>query len=199
MAQVALGLKAHSGWAALVALGAGPRAVQVVDRRRLELVDPAEAYWAKQPYHAAEGLDADEAERVVARAIDSARKLAKRELAAVVKELGARGHQAVACGVLLGTGMPAWSVAEILAVHMRMHKAEGELFRDVLVRAGEACGLRVAGVPERELAERASKTLKSTPAELAKRVGELGKPIGPPWAKDQREAALAAWIALRAA
>jgi len=29
--------------------------------------------------------------------------------------------------------MPDWSTDEILAVHVRMHKAEGELFRDVLV------------------------------------------------------------------
>jgi len=32
--------------------------------------------------------------------------------------------------------MPDWSTDEILAVHFRMHKAEGELFRDALVRAG---------------------------------------------------------------
>ena len=39
--------------------------------------------------------------------------------------------------------MPDWSVEEILAVHFRMHKAEGVLFRDALVEAANACGLAV--------------------------------------------------------
>jgi hypothetical protein len=49
----ALGLRAHSGWAALVAVGGGPASPEVLDRRRIEMADDPEA---KQPYHAAEGL-----------------------------------------------------------------------------------------------------------------------------------------------
>ena len=39
--------------------------------------------------------------------------------------------------------MPDWSTDEILAVHVRMHKAEGELFRDVLVAGASACDLEL--------------------------------------------------------
>ena len=35
----ALGLRAHSGWAALVAVGGGPASPQVLDRRRIEMAD----------------------------------------------------------------------------------------------------------------------------------------------------------------
>jgi hypothetical protein len=41
--QVALGLKAHSGWAALVVIGQTDDGLAVVARRRLELVDDKEA------------------------------------------------------------------------------------------------------------------------------------------------------------
>jgi hypothetical protein len=195
MAEIALGWKPHSGWAALVALAASGKSFEIVERRRVELVPPDEP-WAKAPYHAAEGLDPDEAEDVVRRGIASARSTAKKNVAALVKELRGRGHEVAACAVPLGTGMPDWTVAQILAVHMRMHKAEGELFRDVLVRAGNACGLHVVGIPEKELGETAAKRLRLPAAELARRLGEVGKRAGPPWAKDQKDAALAACVAL---
>ena len=54
--RIAAGFKAHSGWAALVVLGESDDGLVVVDRRRIELVDPADIDWAKQPYHAAENL-----------------------------------------------------------------------------------------------------------------------------------------------
>jgi hypothetical protein len=198
MAEVALGFRPHSGWAALVAVAAGERALEVLERRRLELVPPDEP-WAKAPYHAAEDLDPAEAEDVVRRSVASARRVAKREVASVVRALRAQGHEVAACAVPLGSGMPDWTVGQILAVHMRMHKAEGELFRDVLLRAGNAAGLRVVGIPERELLARAAQVLRLSPSELAKRLAEAGRAVGPPWTKDQKDAALAAWVALRSA
>jgi hypothetical protein len=48
------------------------------------------------------------------------------------------GHEIVACAVLVPDPMPDWSTDEILAVHFRMHKAEGVLFPDVLVRGAAA-------------------------------------------------------------
>jgi hypothetical protein len=188
--SVALGLKAHSGWAALVALAEERGELSVAARRRLELIEPADAEWAKQPYHAAEGLDPDEARGVVARGIESAQRIALRELRAAIAELETGGHRVVSCAVLLGTPMPEWSVDEILAVHFRMHKAEGELFRDALARAAGACGTRFVGVSENTLPKRFDPALRE-------RIAALGKSVGPPWGKDQKEAALAAWLALR--
>ena len=53
--KVSFGLKPHSGWAALVVLGTDAGNLQVLDRRRIELVEDDGTEWAKQPYHAAEG------------------------------------------------------------------------------------------------------------------------------------------------
>ena len=192
--NVAFGLKAHSGWAALVVLGAGDGRLEVVDRRRVELVQEG---WAKQPYHAAEGRSRREAREMVERGLQAARQGAMRELRAAVRRAQEGGHGVTACAVLMGQPMPAWSVEEILAVHFRMHKAEGVLFRDVLARAATECGLRTVEIPEKQLPDYAERALATPSSTLLKKVLALGKSVGPPWGKDQKDAALAAMIALR--
>ena len=104
--RLALGLKAHSGWAALVVLGTPDGELHVVDRRRIELVEEADAQWAKQPYHAAEGLPSDKARTVVRRGVKAARRLAVREMRAVVKRAREAKHEIVACAVLIADPMP---------------------------------------------------------------------------------------------
>ena len=193
---VVLGFKAHSGWAALVALGFTGDRVDVVERRRLELVPP-DAEWAKAPYHAAEELKPAEAKRLVERGIAAAHRQSAKAVAAVVKELRDRGLDPVACAVLMGAPMPAWSTAEILAVHFRMHKAEGVLFREALAKAGAAAGLEVVPVPEKELPQIAPRALGAPWAAIAKDVDAFKAQVGAPWGKDQKEAALAALIARR--
>jgi hypothetical protein len=195
--KVAFGLKAHSGWAALVVLGARSGELQVIDRGRLELVENDQASWAKQPYHAAELLDADEGRKLVQRGIEAARRIAVREMRAVLKSARQAEHEVTACAVLMGDPMPDWTVDEILAVHFRMHKAEGVLFRDALARAAEACGLRFLGIPEKQLDEQSERALATSINSLRKTIASLGKSVGPPWGKDQKDASLAAMIALQ--
>lgn len=191
--RVAFGLKAHSGWAALVVVGQSDGEFTVVDRRRMDLV---ENRWAKQPYHAAEGLKAAEARKLVDRGVEAAHRIAAREMKAAVRREQERNNKIAACAVLVSTPMPDWSTEEILAVHFRMHKAEGVLFKDALARGASACGLRLVTIPEKQLTERAEKALRTSASELAKKIAALGKSAGPPWAKDQKEAALAALIGL---
>jgi hypothetical protein len=195
--RIALGLKVHSGWAALVALGARDGEVQVVDRRRIELVEEADARWAKQPYHAADGLPLGEARTIVQRGIKAARRLAEREMRAAVKRAREAEYDTVACALLVTEAMPDWSIEEILAVHFRMHKAEGVLFREALARAADACGLKLVAIPEKLLSEEAERVLATSARVLKTRTTELGKSAGPPWGRDQKDAALAAMIALQ--
>ena len=194
--KVAFGMKAHSGWAALVVLGAINGELQVVDRRRIELVEKNEVSWAKQPYHAAESLNANDARDLVQRGVASARRIADREMRAVLKLEREAGHEVMACAVLLSDPMPDWTVDEILAVHFRMHKAEGVLFRDALARAAGACGIRLVGIPEKQLDEHAERALTTSISSLRKTIASLGKSVGAPWGKDQKNASLAAMIAL---
>jgi hypothetical protein len=195
--KVAFGMKAHSGWAALIVLGTRSRELQVVDRCRMELVEEHEASWAKQPYHAAERLNAGDARDLVRRGLVTARRIAVREMRTAVKRARKAGHEVAACAVLVVDPMPDWTVDEILAVHFRMHKAEGVLFRDALARAAGACGLRLLGIPEKQLDEHADRALSTSVNSLRKTIASLGKSVGPPWGKDQKDASLAAMIALQ--
>jgi hypothetical protein len=192
--KVAFGMKAHSGWAALVVVGTRDGDFAVVERRRIELVEDE---WAKQPYHAAEDLEARAARALVERGIEGAQRIAVREMRAAVRREQERKNEVTACAVLVGNPMPDWSIEEILAVHFRMHKAEGVLFRDALVRATKASGLTLVAIPEKLLTKHAESALGSPMSRLAKRVTTLGKSVGPPWGKDQKDAALAAMIALQ--
>ena len=191
LAPACIGLKTHSGWAALVAIGKDRgQTFHLIERRRLELVDEA---WAKQPYHAAAGLRIEEARDVVRRGIDAARVIAVREMKAAMQRLKDAGYAAVSCGVITGNPMPAdWTVDDILAVHFRMHKAEGVLFQDVLLRAARACSLKAVSVNEKRLFEEAGRTQMEL-------IAQIGQKAGPPWGQDQRSAAFAVMTAFAAA
>lgn len=187
-------MKAHSGWAALVVLGRHEGDLKVIERSRVELVEEA---WAKQPYHAAEDLKSAEAAKVVKRGIAAAKRIALREMGAAVKRTRESGFTICGCGLLVGEPMPNWSVAEILAVHFRMHKAEGVLFREVLAEAAKACDLKLLAIPEKLLIAHAEAVLSTTASRLLPKIAALGKSVGAPWGKDQKDAALAALIALQ--
>ena len=196
--RVALGFKAHSGWAALVAIGGRGTDVDVVDRRRVTLVG-ADTPWGKQPYHAARGLARDRAREMVKRAIDAARDVASRELRSVLAALRAAQHDIVACAVLTPPPMPDWSTDDILAVHIRMHKAEGVLFPAALCAAAEASGLTLVAIPEKTLDQQAARSLAQPLGRLTSGIARLGASVGPPWGQDQKKAALAAMVALSSA
>jgi hypothetical protein len=195
--RAAFGLKAHSGWAALVALGEAEGGPTLVERRRVELVHPRDGGAAKHPYHAAAGLAPEDARAVVERGAREARSLALRELKAAVERAAEAGHRPAAGAVLVGAPLPAWSVEAIAAVHVRMHQAEGALFRDALARAVEACGLPLVTIPEKGLGTHAPEALGASPEALDRALRALGRAAGPPWGRDQKDAALAAWLALR--
>lgn len=194
--KAVLGLKSHSGWAALVVLGDAGGQLQVIDRRRIELVEAGDAEWARQPYHAAEHLEPVAARGLVKRGMASARRIAAREMRSAVRRTRAEKHEIVACAVLVGDPMPDWSVDEILSVHFRMHKAEGALFQDALGAAARTCGVTLVAVPTKDLAAQARQAFGPRTSKVLAQIASLGKSVGPPWGKDQKEAALAAAIAL---
>jgi hypothetical protein len=190
--RVALGLKARTGRAVLVAIGGDVRQPQFIERSQMPLL-PAGAF---ATYHAAEGLEPAQARASVKRSIASAHRLAKKGITEAARHLTAAGNELRGCGVLVGSGMPDWSTDEILAVHVRMHKAEGELFRDVLVAGARACDLDLTTLPEKSALDDAAKMLGLTRSRLDALIATLGKSAGPPWGKDQKEAAAAALVAL---
>ena len=189
--RVSLGLKARTGRATLVVIG-GESELHVLERSQLRLLPEGDF----APYHAAEGLAPAAARESVNRSIASAHHLAAEAIRSAADLLTKAGHDVCGCGVLVGSGMPSWSTDEILAVHVRMHQAEGELFREALDAGARSCGLIVTPLREKSALDDAATMLNLGRTDLETRLAALGKTVGPPWGKDQKEAAAAAMAAL---
>lgn len=198
MGKAALGLRAHSGWAALVAVSADGTSVQVVDRRRIEMTDAGRPL-SKQPYHEAEELPLDRAAALLDGYSRTARSLASRALDEVANDLRGRGYRLVGTGLLLASGRPLPNLEVVLASHALIHTADGEHFRNALAQASEACGLAVTRIRERDLPERAAAALRKPAPQLHASIASLGRGLGPPWTQDQKLAALVAWVVLAGA
>ncbi len=82
------------------------------------------------------------------------------------------GPDVVACAIVAKAGA-ALPIEKALDTHAGLHSAEGNLFRDVLI---EACTVPVTLVAPRSLV-----------------VTGVGKLAPPPWGRDQKLAAVAAW------
>jgi hypothetical protein len=193
--SVALGFRTHLGWAALVALGGSPDDPRVIERQRLTMTDPAVPESA-EPYHAARGLDLDEAEGVVHQAREAVRAVTRRELRSLVDTLRAEGHALVGSAILTGKGRMPSGLAQTLASHAMVHVAEGLMFREALREGSEICSLPVCGLLEREAYEQTAAVLRVSPEHLQERVDAFGRELGPPWRQDQKLATVAAWFAL---
>jgi hypothetical protein len=181
--RAALGFRAHSGWAALVAITGPPE--RVILRQRIVIADP-KIPGSKQPFHAAEEL--------FQRYTESTRRLSREAIQSALDEL--KSYEIRSCGIVLSNARPLPPIAAIRASHVLTHTADGEFFRTALIEASEHCGLRITEIKERDLIEKASTQLRIPSSELESRLIELGKPLGAPWTQDQKYAALAAWLAL---
>jgi hypothetical protein len=191
----ALGLRVHSGWAALVVVGGPARAPEISARRRIEMADP-QLPGSQQPYHAAEGLELAKASALLKRFRETAERMAVRALGDVIAEARERGQGIVGCGILQSSGRVGASLATTLASHALIHTADGNHFREALKSAAEHLDLPVVEVRERDLMKQASLALRLSAADLGREIVELGRPLGPPWAQDQKQAALVARLVL---
>lgn len=190
--KVALGFRVHTGWATAIAL-AGGGAPEVLERRRVELWDPA-APESKAPYHAALELTGKAAERVVERASKAAKKVTARVVRELADEIEARGDRL--CGVALVVGSDP-DLARIGNAHIRAHAAEGVLYREALEAGAKGCGVPSLVIVERDLYASASAALGQSEGALKSAALELGRSVGRPWRGEEKSAALAAWVALR--
>lgn len=196
MKQATVGFRAHSGWAAMVAVSVEKGAPTVLARERIELVETF-TYRFRQPYHTAEKLPLGEARKFVALVEVEAARLAHRAIHKLQSELERQGIQATSCSLLMASGKTLPNLEIILASHALIHTADGELFREALSSAAKRSGLATVKIRERRLLEIAEQALRTGPAALLRRLGELGRPFGAPWSQDEKFATLAAWLALR--
>jgi hypothetical protein len=165
--QCALGISPHTGWAACVVAGGSLRNPQILASEVVEILADPERFC----YHRAAEMKRDEAREWIARARTKAIANAKRVLTPLM------ARTVSACAIVAHAREAQWDLEEILGSHSRIHMAEGCFYRDVL-RA--ACTVPIYIVQPSSL----------DPS----RVGRLAPP---PWGRDQKLAALAAWTVVR--
>jgi len=195
--QAAIGFRVHSGWAAVVAVCVDRGAPVVLARQRVHLVETF-TYEFRQPYHTAEKMLEGQAREFISRMRTESRRLAYRAVQELESRTQEQGVKLTRCGLLLASGRPLPVLEKILASHALIHTADGELFREALLRASARRRLRAFTIKEKELLDRAGQVFRAKPNELMRRVTELGRPFGAPWSQDEKFATLAAWLALAA-
>jgi hypothetical protein len=193
MQPLAIGIRPHSGWGAVVVVAGGPGAIEIVDRRKIVITDPA-IQGANQPYHFAKDLT--DPDRYLAECAAASERLAWEALREVVSEARRRQKAVAGCVILLASGRKLPALANILASHPLIHTAEGEFFRQSFRRAGERLKLQVTGIRERDLEDRSHMTFGAGAKSLQREIAGLGKSLGPPWTADQKNACLAALLVL---
>ena len=193
MAATALGADTRTGWCTLVGVTGGPGAPAIVARQRVELCPDTLPSFA---YHAAAELPAGPATSIVEEVHAAASALATDALRRLVADLARHGHEVAALAVAAGTETLRDDLAWILRSHTRWHAAEGELYREALVDAGDAVAVPIVRFAKGAALDELGGELGSDAAALTRTITAWGKALGPPWRKEHKEAAAAAWLAL---
>jgi len=188
--RAALGFQVHTGWAAVVAVGGEPDEPAILAKARIQV---ATSFDEGAVFHVAQGMPVEAARAFVEDSEARFTAHASAELAALSASLG---RKVVAAGMVAGPAKKLPPLESILKSHALVHAAEGELYRRVFAEAGAALGARPVRVPADALAPRAATALGLRPATLAARLAAMGKTSGRPWAADQKQAALVAWLSL---
>lgn len=190
----AIAFKAHTGWAYGVVLAETDSGIEIAAKQR---VDMLRTFETAAVYHIGHerGLSVEEAQPIIDTAARASLAAAKTAIAALAASTADRCSLQSAA-ILIGSGRPLPPLEVILRSHPLVHTAEGELYRDAVARACEALGLRVIRLPAKELEKLARTALSRSESRMRAQLDAAGKASGRPWGAEQRECALAAWIAL---
>jgi hypothetical protein len=193
--RAALGFRVHSGWAAAVAVAGTPARPEILERRRIDIADPA-IRGSAQPYHAAEGMPVAEAKSYLDRCASASAERAGKAVADLAAAVRGRGRELAGGALLLASGRPLPALESVLASHALIHTADGEHFREAIQRGCEQEGVELLRFREREVPAAAAARFRTAEAELMRQVAAAGKALGAPWRADEKLAALVAWLTL---
>lgn len=193
-APVVVGVADHNGWAVLVCVNVKDGSPEVVDRRRVELIEPG---LPKQPYeHDTVGMSAVEAERLVQEVRDSAVHCAERALSRLRSGLGTtRELVSIALRTAPLPRLPG-RVAEVHASSYVTVRADPMIYHDALCTSAAALGIHVDTFARGDERPRAAEAMATTAEHLGGFLSGLRKSLGPPWQQDHQTAAARAIAAL---
>ena len=186
----------HAGWAHLVCVAAPGDAPAVIERRRVTLI--AEALPTMPYHHESIGMPVDEANALIARVRRSIGECASRALHEVVTDLTPAYHiVALAIREPVFPELPDTVVAVRQSYRLQC-AADGMMYQLALCRAARDLGLDVQLFRRGEETARVAARLEVHPDDIESFVNGTGRPPGPPWAKEHRQAFAAGIAALAA-
>ena len=184
----------HTGWAHLLCVTVQGGRPEVIERRRVTLIEPG---LPTQPYeHDTRAMREDDAEALVARVRRSIAACTAQALERVVSEV------APACRVVaLAIRKPPFpcipsSVRAVHASYQLLCSADGMLYQAALCRAAKQQGLEVRLCRRGEEVGLAAASIGVQPDDIEEFVTRVGRPSGPPWTQDHRRAYAAGIAAL---
>jgi hypothetical protein len=179
----------------LVAVAGGIEQPEILFRGRAELDDPT-GQVRRNVYQAARGMQPTEAAPLVSAAEHIAAERAATALERTAHDVSEAGVIVRSCAVVVGAFPDRARLESILASHALSHAAEGRLYQNALLQGAESRGFNAIAIPKQAIWEQGESALGAPRNELARWIDQLRSEVGPPWARDQKLAALAAWIAL---
>ena len=132
----------HSGWALAVTVRHDGRGTEVLDRRRIDACVDGQL-GGNHPYHFASTLEMAQAERFLAGYVRETSRGAAAGVDQLAREIDAGKNAVTACAILQGSDRKIGNLASILASHVLVHAAEGDLFRRIFATAFEQAGIPV--------------------------------------------------------
>lgn len=180
MTEYTIGIEDHYAWANLVSVTtSGPDEV-LLDRRRVELLDPQ---LPASPYHHdALHMPLSEAEKLVRSVTTSANRRARSALSSLIGELAPARCRGIAIRVPPLPELPA-TVAEAHANAWITNRADGMIYHQALTRAAAQLNLRVSHFEKENVLELAAQARGKTARDLERRLKAIGATVGPPWRK----------------
>jgi hypothetical protein len=187
----AVGFRVKSGWATAVLLAGPLNSPRVIERRAIDLSDPAVS-GSRQPYHAvmeAARKDAARIEKQLCRIVRDTTKTSVTDFLDAHRS----AHDIHFAGIVVGSDIDP---DKIKNDHIRAHALEGRLFRTAVEEALQSLGVPCLVIVERGAYTQAAAALQRSEDELRGAVTALGRTLGGPWRADEKTATLAAWMAL---
>jgi len=185
-----LGVADHNGWAVCVTVAASRGVPVVVDRRRVELVEPG---IPSQPYHHETlRMPPAEGERLVARVRTSVLQTTFERLKELRDELQPLYTMV---GMTLRVPPLAFVPVTVAQAHQSYNvtcRADGMMYHDALSIAARRLKIDVEQHERGEELARAAGRLDASVEDLEQFLQRSGETVGRPWQKEHRLAAAAA-------
>ena len=203
MGRVSIGVSAHLGWAATAVIHLGRGGLRVLRTDRIETAEPGDRE-ASEPFHVAGGFQGLErvpppsnAEATLRRGLRKQRRQTAQAISRLEKLLASEGHRIAFAGVLVGRGKSASTFEKATGSHIQIHIEEGIAVRESIVRALDKAGTSIHEIDQKDVRSIASSVLGRNTAALLDELNGTQPENGGPWRKEEKTAAMAAWIAWR--